>query len=91
MPRISSEKNSPYRSGRMTPIVWVLLVDRLRAPECGTYCSASTASITFLRVASVTGPAPVRTRDTEATDTFARSATSRIVAGFTGGRPCASS
>ena len=33
-------------AGRITPIVWVLLVDRLRAPEWGTYCSASTASIT---------------------------------------------
>ena len=36
MPRISSEKNSPNRSGRMTPTVSVRLIDRLRAPLWGT-------------------------------------------------------
>ncbi len=49
---------------------------RLRAPLCGTYSSALTAASTRSRVSARTGPLPLRTRDTVATDTSARRATS---------------
>jgi hypothetical protein len=35
MPRITSEKNSPYMSGSSTPSAFVRLVIRLRAPPLG--------------------------------------------------------
>ena len=56
MPRMTSEKNSPWRSGRTTPMVRVERVERLRAPACGTYCIAPATSITRRTVSSRMGP-----------------------------------
>src|SRR5690606_37607012 len=80
MPRMISEKNSPKRSGRMTPTVSVLRRVRLRAPLCGTKLSFLTAAITAARVGAVTLPSPLIARDAVATDTPASRATSLSVA-----------
>src|SRR5882762_2123129 len=76
MPRMISEKNSPYRSGSSTPIVCVSPVLRLRAALSGTYRSRSATPRMRSRVASETLPCPLITRDTVAVDTCASRATS---------------
>src|SRR5690606_3753879 len=79
-PRISSEKNSPYRSGRSTPSVFVCRVIRLRAALLGEYRNRAAAARTRSRVAGFTGPLSLSTRETVAIETSASRATSRIVA-----------
>ena len=69
MPRISSEKNSPYSVGSTMPIVWVRRVMRLCAPLFGTYCRRAAASSTRVRMLSVTTPVPFRARETDAMET----------------------
>ena len=79
MPRISSEKYSPCRSGSNAPTVCVRRVIMLRAALEGTKRSCSTTPITSSRVRGVTFECPFSARDTVATETPARRATSLIV------------
>ena len=71
-----SEKNSPNRSGRITPTVSVLRRVRLRAPLCGTKLSFLTAASTAAFVGPVTLLCPLIARDAVAIDTPASRATS---------------
>ena len=94
IPRMTSEKNSPNRSGRSTPIAWARLVMRLRATPFGQKLSRAATPRTCSRVASLTTELSLKTRDTVATETPAARATSLILAmrveylaGRWGGRP----
>jgi hypothetical protein len=80
MPRINSEKNSPYRSGNRAPMVRVRRVISMRAAACGMYCRRSAAARMRWLVSAVTPLPPFMARDTEATDTLAARATSLMVA-----------
>src|SRR5579864_4431888 len=59
---------------------------RLRAALLGTYLSSAVARSMRRRAATLTGPDALKTRDTVATDTRARRATSRMVARRSGAR-----
>src|SRR3546814_11436076 len=80
MPRMISEKNSPNRSGRITPTVSVLRRVRLRAPLWGTKFNFLTAAIPAARVGAVTLPSPLIARDAVPTDNPASRAASLNVA-----------
>jgi len=79
-PRITSEKNSPCRSGSSTPIACVRFMIRLRATPFGQKRSFSATERTRRRVSSLTRPLSLNTRETVATDTPASRATSLMFA-----------
>src|SRR5688500_10968867 len=76
---MTSEKNSPCRSGSRTPSVLVLRVVSERAAPFGAYRSDSATSRTRRTVSGFTGPLALRTRETVATEKPAARATSLIV------------